>query len=186
MELKYQEQLRKLGLSVDEVSHRLRQDIKRINKLVGLVADAKNQLQSAKTEAKKNNLQNEILTGEENISAMDEEITRGIIKFYENKDANVRKAAHLKAVRERSSKGNNADKKPADDSNADGSAQPSGTPPTPTSSPEPPATPNNVGDDPSAVSEPKKKKSSAGWLLVGGIILTAAAAFIGIKLKNKE
>lgn len=155
----YTEVLAKYGLTEETVSHTLKVKIKRYKKLEAAIADAKEKLPEAKSARKKIELENEIQLGEENLTAMNEEICPMIDKFFANRDINAKRAQQL------------ADAKKA-------KTNPPAPAPTPAPTPTPtPAKTDGDGDD---------KKGSNVLAVVGSVILVGVLAFFGIRKMTKD
>lgn len=98
-ELLAQQKLERTG-----VSHGIQQMMKRYDKFVKAVADAKEKLKTASDTAKPK-IEREITEGEENMTSLNETICQRIENYVKNKPLNDKRAEILKNARD--SKGNN-------------------------------------------------------------------------------
>lgn len=180
-----EEALAKHELTKETVSHNIKVNLKRLDKLNEAIAEAKEKLKTAPTPKKKVDLEAEITTGEENIVAITNNIVEAIEKFGNNKEVNAARALNLEKVRkekaEKKQQGQQQQQKPPASTTPPKAATPAQ--PAAPAVPDTPATPVEVVE---VVEEPVKKKSSAvGWI-VGGILAAVGLGALAYHFKNRE
>lgn len=178
MNLKYSTLLQKHGLKEEQLSHKIKQAIKSINRIVdGTTAEEEN-LKNIKSERAVEAAKKRIEHAKILINEQDEELCERIETFVANKEVNQKRAANLEKARQ-----NKAKPKPAETTDPAPVNDPvPPTEPTPPAEPTPAPTPAPAGD-PSKKKE-EKKGSGLGWI-IGGVVAVALAA-IGINAYNNR
>lgn len=163
MSLKYLQAIAKHGLSEQELSVRIKKEIREINRLVKAVDDAKAKLQTLKTEKSKASLQADIEEANAEIVSLDDQLVERVEKFVANREVNQKRAENLAKSRAKKQDGGTVDLPP-------------------------PAVPENtdVSGPKSEGKGEKKEEKKSGWGMVFGGILLIAAAVMGYNYYNNQ
>lgn len=96
----FTELLKEKNLTEETVSHGIKGKIKRYNRVLKAVDEAKEKLKTTTKDSIKKTLETEIATGEETLSKWNEEICTAVTNFSDNAELNKKKAENLKKARE--------------------------------------------------------------------------------------
>lgn len=187
MSLKYLQAIAKHGLSEQELSVRIKKEIREINRLVKAVDDAKAKLQTLKTEKSKASLQADIEEANAEIVSLDDQLVERVEKFVANREVNQKRAENLAKSRAKKQDGGTVDLPPpavaiADEGTETGASNEA----APSGEDDPVPENTDVSGLKSEGKGEKKEEKKTGWGMVFGGILLIAAAVMGYNYYNNQ